>query len=109
MFMRDTAPGGGPDSVISRAARALAREPQVIASALDTYRARTGMSEAELAAWLELNLPRLHALALCTKPRPSECDYSAAVMATGRHNGCNPYWLQQVLCVDRAIHKACER
>jgi len=92
---------GDEDSLIRRGARALARDPGVIASALTGYQAQTGRGEADLAAWLGLSLLRLHALALCTKPEPTDTAYEQTIHATAAYIGCDEARLRLVLEAER--------
>ena len=73
--------------LIARAARALEGCPGVMASALAACR-RTGMTEADLAAWLGLPPHRLPGLALCLRPDPSSPTFNDEVMALAGHVRC---------------------
>lgn len=87
----------GRETLIDRAARALAADPRVIASALSAYQRQTGTSEPDLAAWLRLTPAGLHALALCARPDPSDLGYAHLVVATAQYAGCDAARLRLLL------------
>ena len=74
-------------TILARAVRHLAIDPQVVAAALTAYRARMGIGEAALAAWLGTSVERLHGLALCARPDPADPRYTAEVEAIARYIG----------------------
>ena len=92
------------DTILSRGARhfAFTRDPRVVAAALADYRARTGLDEAGLAAWLGLSIERLHGLALCAAPDPTSPHFAAAVAALAGYIGCDAARLQALLTAPKA-------
>ena len=85
------------DSIIIRAARALADDPQVIASALTAYARRAGLAEPALPAWLGITPERLPHLALCRRPDPASPTFAADVTALAAYVGCAPERLRTLL------------
>ena len=91
--------GGVPTlpSLITRAAAALAADQRVVASVLTVTQRRTGMSAAELAAWLELPAGDLPKLALCARPDPARPTFGREVAALAAYVGCDLTRLRQLL------------
>ena len=90
------------DTILGRGARHFASDPRVVAAALTSYRARTGLDEAGLAAWLGLSIERLHGLALCTAPDPTSPHLAAAVAALAAFIGCDAARLHTLLAAPSA-------
>jgi hypothetical protein len=89
--------GADGSPMLAEAAQRLRAEPRVIAGALAAYQAQQAWSEATLAAWLDLSVPRLHALALCRRPDLNAIDATRAVAEIVAAIGCDPVRLRIVL------------
>ena len=85
------------DTIIVRAVRALADDPQVMAPALTAYGRRAGLDEPPLAAWLGLTPERLLHLALCRRPDPASPTFAVDVTALAAYVGCLPEQLRTLL------------
>ena len=89
--------GGVPvrPGLITRAAAALAADRRVMASVLTVTQRQTGMSAAELAAWLELPVGDLPKLALCARPNPARPTFTREVADLAAYVRCDPVrlWL----------------
>ncbi len=83
--------------IIDRAARALKNDPGVMASALATYRHRTGMSTGVLETWLGMAPSCLWRLALCTRPDPASPTFATEVMDLAAYVRCAPERLRRLL------------
>jgi hypothetical protein len=91
-------PGGdAAGRLVTRAARELANDPRLIASALTAYQVQTGWSEQELAGWLGLSVGGLHQLALCTRPDAPAPEHRHILRGIARYIGCDADHLQRVL------------
>ena len=91
------------ENILTRAARHLADDPHVIASALTAHQARSGMEEADLAGWLGISVERLHGLALCARPDPRGVLYAAEVDGIARYIGCDANRLHAILATSRPV------
>ena len=83
--------------IIDRAARALKNDPGVMASALATYRPRTGMSTGVLEVWLGMTPDCLSRLALCTRPDPASPTFATEVADLAAYVRCAPERLRRLL------------
>jgi len=89
------------DGILSRAARELAQNPQVIAAALARHQAQQGLDDAALAAWLGVSVARLHGLALCRRRARHDPLSPAEVAAIARYIGWDPPRLHTILAAYR--------
>ena len=91
------------ETILARGARHLAHDPRVIAAALTAHKARTGLDDTALAAWLGISTERLHGLALCLRPDPCDPFYAAELDALARYIGCDANRLHAVLTNGHAV------
>jgi hypothetical protein len=82
---------------LRRAVVAFAADPSRMAAALVAYRAQTGMDEVALAAWLGMDVDRLHTLALCPRPAHASPPRAADVAALAAFVGCERDRLTELL------------
>ncbi len=90
------------DTILDRGARHFASDPRVVAAALTSYRARTGLDEAGLAAWLGLSSERLHGLALCTAPDLTSPHAIEEIASLAAYIGCDAARLHTLLMAPSA-------
>ena len=84
-------------TLIVRAARTLADDPQVMASALSAYGRRARLDELTIATWLGVVPEHLSHLALCRRPDPASPTFAAEVSALAAYVGCVPERLRTLL------------
>jgi hypothetical protein len=83
--------------ILRRAAVAFEGDPGRMAAALAAYRTQTGMDEAALAAWLGVDLDRLHGLALCARPARASSPRPEEIVPLAAFVGCDPDRLAALL------------
>jgi hypothetical protein len=82
---------------LRRAVVAYEADPSRMAAALAAHRAQTGLDGVALAAWLGMDVDRLHLLALCPRPAHASPPRAADVAALAAFVGCDRDRLTELL------------
>ena len=83
--------------LLRRAAVAYEADPSRMAAALAAFRTQTGVDDVALAAWLGMDVDRLHGLALCPRPAHASPPRASDVAALAAFVGCNRDRLSELL------------
>jgi hypothetical protein len=87
----------GGSALLERAARSLATDERVCASALIALHHQRGWSMIVLAEWLETTPQQVLGLALCQRPDPAAVDFRSMVHQLAEYVSCNVQCLAELL------------